>query len=179
MVNRIWQGHFSEGLVRTTNNFGITGERPTHPELLDWLSTQFIEQGWSVKKMHKLIMLSSTYQMDGEATPLDREKDPDDRLLTRFPMRRKTVEEIRDSLLALDGSLDLTMGGTLQKEKARTTSSAMDARASILTTRSAALFISRCDDRIWPRCSRSTISAMQPLVPRSARRQTSPRKPCS
>lgn len=115
MVNRIWQGHFSEGLVRTTNNFGITGERPTHPELLDWLSTQFIEQGWSVKKMHKLIMLSSTYQMDGEATPLDREKDPDDRLLTRFPMRRKTVEEIRDSLLALDGSLDLTMGGTLQK----------------------------------------------------------------
>ncbi len=115
MVNRIWQGHFGQGLVRTPNNFGIAGERPSHPELLDWLAAEFIRQGWSLKKMHRLILLSSAYQMSAEVTPAKREKDPDNRLLSRFSIRRKTVEEIRDSLLLLDGSLDLTMGGTLQK----------------------------------------------------------------
>ena len=69
MVNRIWQGHFGEGIVRTANNFGIVGERPSHPELLDWLAAEFIAQGWSVKKMHRLIMLSSAYQMSSEITP--------------------------------------------------------------------------------------------------------------
>ncbi len=115
MANRIWQGHFGQGLVRTPNNFGIAGERPSHPELLDWLAAEFIRQGWSIKKMHRLILLSNTYQMSADATPAKREKDPDDRLLSRFAIRRKTVEEIRDSLLLLDGSLDLTMGGSLQK----------------------------------------------------------------
>jgi hypothetical protein len=114
MVNRIWQGHFGEGIVRTANNFGIVGERATHPDLLDWLAGEFISQGWSVKKMHRLIMLSSAYQMGSEITPEKSEKDADNRLLSRFGMRRMTVEEIRDSLLSLDGSLDLTMGGTLQ-----------------------------------------------------------------
>ncbi|MFN0104175.1 MAG: PSD1 and planctomycete cytochrome C domain-containing protein [Bryobacteraceae bacterium] len=113
IVNRIWQGHFGQGLVRTANNFGVAGERPTHPELLDWLAAQFVAQGSSIKKMHRLMMLSSTYQMSGEATESHGEKDPDNRLLTRFAMRRKTVEEIRDSLLLLDGSLDFTMGGAL------------------------------------------------------------------
>ncbi len=115
MANRIWQGHFGQGLVRTPNNFGIAGERPSHPELLDWLAAEFIRQGWSIKKMHRLILLSSTYQMSADATPAKREKDPDNRLLSRYSIRRKTVEEIRDSLLLLDGSLDLTMGGSLQK----------------------------------------------------------------
>ncbi len=114
MVNRIWQGHFGQGLVRTPSNFGFAGERPSHPQLLDWLSAQFIVQGWSIKKMHRMVMLSSTYQMSPEVTPAKREKDPDNRLLSRFPIRRKAVEEVRDSLLLLDGSLDLTMGGTLQ-----------------------------------------------------------------
>jgi len=114
MVNRIWQGHFGEGLVRSANNFGIVGERPSHPELLDWLAETFIAQGWSVKKMHRLIMLSSAYQMSSEVTPEKHEKDADNRLLSRFEVRRMTVEEIRDSLLQLDGSLDVTMGGTLQ-----------------------------------------------------------------
>jgi hypothetical protein len=113
MVNRIWQGHFGQGLVRTANNFGIAGERPSHPELLDWLATEFVARGSSIKQMHRLIMLSSAYQMSGDATEAQLEKDPDNRLLTRFAMRRKTVEEIRDSLLLLDGSLDLTMGGAL------------------------------------------------------------------
>ena len=115
MVNRIWQGHFGQGLVRTPNNFGIVGERPSHPELLDWLAAEFIRQGWSVKKMHRLMLLSSTYQMSAAVTPVKSEKDPDNRLLSRFSIRRKTVEEIRDSLLLLDGRLDLTMGGSLQK----------------------------------------------------------------
>ncbi|MEP6534830.1 MAG: PSD1 and planctomycete cytochrome C domain-containing protein [Bryobacteraceae bacterium] len=115
MANRIWQGHFGEALVRTPNNFGIAGERPSHPELLDWLAAEFINQGWSLKKMHRLVMLSSAYQMSADTTPIKREKDPENRLLSHFSIRRKTVEEIRDSLLLLDGSLDLTMGGSLQK----------------------------------------------------------------
>ena len=114
MANRIWQGHFGQGLVRTPNNFGLAGERPSHPALLDWLASQFIGQGWSMKRMHRTLMMSSTYQMSAAVTAPQREKDPDNRLLSRFPIRRKTVEEIRDSLLLLDGSLDLTMGGTLQ-----------------------------------------------------------------
>jgi hypothetical protein len=113
IVNRIWQGHFGQGLVRTANNFGIAGERPSHPELLDWLAAEFVARGSSIKQMHRLIMTSSAYQMSGDATEAQREKDPDNRLLTRFAMRRKTVEEIRDSLLLLDGSLDLTAGGAL------------------------------------------------------------------
>ncbi len=114
MVNRIWQGHFGQGLVRTSNNFGITGERPTHPELLEWLAQEFLAHGGSVKHMHRLLMLSSAYRMSDLSTDLKNEKDPDNRLLSRFPMRRKTVEEIRDSLLLLDGGLDFTIGGTLQ-----------------------------------------------------------------
>jgi hypothetical protein len=115
MANRIWQWHFGEGLVRTASNFGITGERPSHAELLDWLAAEFIARGWSVKAMHRLCMLSSAYRMSSETTPAKLEQDPDNRLLSYFRMRRLTVEEIRDSLLALDGSLDLTMGGSLQK----------------------------------------------------------------
>ena len=114
MVNRIWQGHFGQGLVRTPNNFGIAGERPTHPLLLDWLAAEFIRQGWSIKKIHRLIVLSSAYRMTSASTPVQREKDADNRWLSRFPIRRKTVEEIRDSLLLLDGHLDLTVGGSLQ-----------------------------------------------------------------
>jgi hypothetical protein len=130
MVNRIWQGHFGQGLVRTPNNFGIVGERPTHPELLDWLAREFVAQGWSVKRMHRLIMLSSAYRMSSEVIPAKREKDPENRLLSRFSLRRMTVEEIRDSLLQLDGSIDLTMGGTLQTGEG-TDNEFSDARKSL------------------------------------------------
>jgi len=126
MVNRIWQGHFGQGLVRTPNNFGTTGEPPTHPELLDWLAAEFVRGGWSVKAMHRLILLSSTYAMSGTVNG----QDPDNRLLSHFPMRRKTVEEIRDSLLLIDDSLDLTMGGALQSGKG-TDNEFSDARKSI------------------------------------------------
>ncbi len=114
MANRIWQGHFGEGLVRTPSNFGLAGERPSHPELLDWLASEFVARGWSIKALHRLIVLSNAYQMSGAVTPEKREIDSDNRLLSRFKMRRLAVEEIRDSLLAADGSLNLTMGGALQ-----------------------------------------------------------------
>lgn len=115
MVNRLWQWHFGEGLVRTPDNFGKMGERPTHPELLDFLAQQFINSGWSVKAMHRMLMLSSAYQMSSINPQLAPDADADNRLLTRFNRRRLAVEELRDALLAIDGTLDLTMGGTLQK----------------------------------------------------------------
>ena len=113
MVNRIWQWHFGEGLVHTPNNFGRSGENPTHPELLDYLARRFVESGWSIKNIHRLILSSSTYQMSSLLREGVRGMDPENRLLTHFPARKLSVEEMRDALLALDGSLDLTMGGTL------------------------------------------------------------------
>ncbi len=114
MVNRIWQWHFGEGLVRTPDNFGKMGERPTHPELLDYLAAQFVRSGWSIKATHRMIMLSSAYQMSSVNPNISEDADSDNRLLTRFNRRRLSVEEVRDGLLAIDGTLDLTMGGTLQ-----------------------------------------------------------------
>jgi cytochrome c553 len=113
MVNRVWGWHFGEGIVRTPDNFGRMGERPTHPELLDYLSRRFVESGWSMKSLHREIMLSNAYQMTSDGAE-QVEKDPENRLFSRFPVRRLDVEEVRDALLAVDGSLDLTMGGTLQ-----------------------------------------------------------------
>ena len=113
MVNRIWQGHFGDGLVRTPDNFGKLGDRPSNPDLLDFLATQFVENGWSIKKMHRLIMLSNTYQMSAEYDLAKKTKDPEDRLLSRYPRRRLSIEEVRDAFLAIGGDLDVTMGGTL------------------------------------------------------------------
>jgi hypothetical protein len=114
MANRIWQWHFGEGIVRTPDNFGKMGEAPTHPELLDALAIQFVENGWSIKKLHRQILLSNTYRMSSSPTDTAIQADPENRLFSRFPRRRLTVEEVRDGLLAIDGSLDTTMGGTLQ-----------------------------------------------------------------
>ena len=113
IVNRIWQYHFGNGLVRTANNFGAKGDRPTHPELLDWLTTDFIENGWKVKRLHRLIMSSETYRRSGQ--PADPQKqatvDPDNRLLASFPVRRLTAEELRDATLLVSGELVSEMGG--------------------------------------------------------------------
>ncbi len=114
MVNRIWQWHCGEGLVRTPNNFGLTGEEPTHPALLDYLAKRFVESGWSIKAMHRLVMNSSAYRMSSGVDKDVWDADPDNRLWSRFGRRRLTVEELRDSLLALDGALDPTVGGKLE-----------------------------------------------------------------
>jgi hypothetical protein len=113
MVNRIWQGHFGEGLVRTPNNWGKMGEPPTHPELLDYLAKQFVASGWSIKSLHRMILLSNTYQMSGRTTKEVHDADPSNRLLSRFSRVRMSVEQIRDSMLTFDGSIDLTIGGSL------------------------------------------------------------------
>ena len=112
MVNRIWQHHFGRGIVPTPNDFGELGERPTHPALLDWLASELMERGWSVKDMHRLVMGSATYRAGYRpAGPLEREVDPGNDLLWRFRMRRLSAEELRDTILAMTGRLSLEMGG--------------------------------------------------------------------
>ena len=110
MANRVWQHHFWEGIVRTPNNFGKLGEAPTHPDLLDWLAREFIESGWSVKHLHRLILLSSAYQQSSRSE-LSGARDPDNRLFGRQHRRRLSAEELRDALLAVSGTLDRKIGG--------------------------------------------------------------------
>ncbi|MGE5191795.1 MAG: DUF1553 domain-containing protein [Deltaproteobacteria bacterium] len=117
MVNRVWLWHFGEGLVRSPDNFGTLGERPTHPELLDWLARRFVEQGWSLKALHRLIMLSATYQMSTTANERAMQIDPENRLWWRMNRRRLEAEALRDGLLATTGDLDRTMGGTMLPTK--------------------------------------------------------------
>ena len=111
MVNRIWQHHFGRGIVGSSNNFGNIGDKPTHPELLDWLATQFMQGGWKLKSVHKLIMLSSAYQMSSQSSEKELAADPANNLYWRFNMRRLSSEELRDSVHAANGSLNLKMGG--------------------------------------------------------------------
>lgn len=108
-VNRVWQNHFGAGLVRTPSDFGVRSEPPSHPDLLDYLASTFMEQGWSVKKLHRQIMLSAAYQQSSAKSPLL--IDPENRLLSRMPRRRLDFEALRDSLLAVSGTLDLRVGG--------------------------------------------------------------------
>jgi len=111
IVNRVWQGHFGAGLVRTPDNFGVRGEPPTHPELLDWLTARFVAEGWSLKSLHRLIMTSAAYQRAAADDAADARIDPDNLARWRFARRRLTAEEIRDALLAAGGDLDATPGG--------------------------------------------------------------------
>jgi len=113
MVNRIWRWHFGQGLVASTDNFGILGERPSHPELLDWLARKFIAEGWSVKAMHRLIMASAAYQRATKPAADARRSvvDSENRLLSHFPILRLEAEEVRDSVLFVAGALERTMGG--------------------------------------------------------------------
>ena len=111
MVNRIWEGHFGHGLVLTPSNFGQTGDRPVHPELLDYLAGRFIEQGWSLKKLHREIVLSETYRLSTDRLAANLAVDPDNRLHWRYPVRRHDAESLRDSLLFVTNSLDERMGG--------------------------------------------------------------------
>ena len=113
IVNRLWQYHFGRGLVGTANDFGLKGERPSHPELLDWLSTRFIDHGWQWKAMHRTIVQSSIYRQSSH--PANRELsdrlDPDNRLLSHFTRRRLSAEELRDAMLDVSGRLNFKSGG--------------------------------------------------------------------
>jgi hypothetical protein len=111
MVNRVWHWHFGRGIVGTPNDFGRQGEEPTHPELLDWLSSEFVSQGWSLKKLHRMILLSDTYQRSTEAHEGNAKVDANNRYLWRMNRQRLDAETLRDSVLAVSGDLNLKMGG--------------------------------------------------------------------
>ncbi len=119
LANRVWRWHFGRGLVRTTDNFGLLGERPSHPELLDWLARRVTQRGWSIKSLHRQIMESQTYQLDSRAEPLLVERDPENRLFGRADVRRLEAEAVRDALIAVGDGLDRTLGGSLLKVKNR------------------------------------------------------------
>ncbi len=111
MVNRIWQYHFGTGLVKTSANFGKIGSKPSHPELLDWLSREFVRRGWRMKVIHRLIMTSAAYRQSSAPSPEALEADPDNSLLSRFPIRRMDGEVIYDAILKVSGRLETRMGG--------------------------------------------------------------------
>ncbi len=111
MVNRIWQHHFGSGIVRTTSNFGKTGEPPSHPELLDWLAVEFVERGWSIKQMHRLVMNSEAYRRSSDDVDANLAVDPENRSLWRMPRERFEAEILRDQMMAVAGTLDRTLGG--------------------------------------------------------------------
>ena len=111
MVNRIWQYHFGTGIVDTPSDFGTNGVPPTHPQLLDWLAIEFMKSGWSLKKLHRLILLSKTWRQSSKPNPKAMQIDASSQYLWRFPPRRLEAEAIRDSILAASGALDLRMGG--------------------------------------------------------------------
>ncbi len=119
MVNRIWQHHFGTGLVTTPGNFGSNGTPPTHPELLDWLATEFVQRGWSLKAMHRLIMTSSVYRQSSRAAADVLGVDPGNRLLSRFPLRRLDADALRDSILKVAGRLDTTPFGPADEVEVR------------------------------------------------------------
>jgi hypothetical protein len=120
MANRIWRWHFGKGLVATVDNFGTQGEPPTHPQLLDWLAIQFMEGGWSIKAMHRTIMLSETYQRSSAFDAGNASIDGDNRFYWRSDVQRLEAEAIRDSLLAISGTLDRKLGGPVLETPNRT-----------------------------------------------------------
>ncbi|NBR84170.1 MAG: DUF1553 domain-containing protein [Verrucomicrobia bacterium] len=115
LVNRVWMHHFGRGIVASLSDFGTLGERPTHPELLDWLASEFVAQGWSLKKLHKVIMTSAAYRQASQISNADfrnsNSKDPDNKLLWRYPIRRLDAEQLRDAQLFVSGKLNPKAGG--------------------------------------------------------------------
>jgi hypothetical protein len=111
LVNRVWQAYFGTGLVATPEDFGLQGEKPSHPDLLDWLAVEFMERGWSLKQLHRLIVTSATYRQSSRVTPELLTRDPYNRLLARGPRFRADAEVVRDVALAASGLLNETVGG--------------------------------------------------------------------
>jgi hypothetical protein len=120
-ANRVWHYHFGRGIVATPSDFGAQGERPTHPELLEWLANRLVADGWRLKSLHRLIMTSRTYMQSSRSNPMGEKLDPENRLLWRYNRRRLEAEALRDSLLAVSGELDRTLygPGSLDEEMKR------------------------------------------------------------
>ena len=114
MVNRIWHYHFGAGIVRSLSNFGQLGDRPSHPELLDYLASRLVENQWSIKSLHREIVLSAAYALSAENLEANFQVDPDNRLLWRANRHRLDIEALRDSILAASGELDLSRGRSFQ-----------------------------------------------------------------
>src|SRR5205814_788786 len=114
IVNRVWQHHFGQGIVRTPSNFGAQGDKPSHPELLDYLASEFVKYGWSLKKLHRTIMLSAVYQASAAPVEKNLAADPENRLVWRYNRQRLDAEALRDDLLYAAGKLDLKEGGLAQ-----------------------------------------------------------------
>ena len=106
LVNRVWMHHFGRGIVATPGDFGVLGERPTHPELLDWLADEFVAGGWRLKRLHRLIMTSTAYRQSSRRNAALDAVDPDNRLLGRMSLRRLEAEAVRDAMLAVSGKLN-------------------------------------------------------------------------
>jgi hypothetical protein len=121
-VNHVWMRHFGKPLVHTVANFGLNGQAPTHPALLDWLAVEFMESGWSMKKLHRLLVTSATYRLSSRSEPASLAADPDNRYLGRMNPRRMEAEVVRDSILAAAGQLDTTLGGAILDNKLGQTS---------------------------------------------------------
>jgi hypothetical protein len=162
LVNRVWLWHFGEAIVRTPSNWGKTGEGPTNSGLLDYLAGRFLDSGWDLRRLHREILLSSTYRMSTHVSRQTREADPNNRLFSRFPRARVSIEQIRDSYLELAGSLDATMGGQLLNtaDGKRQRVDADEVRRRTMYCRSAAEAFRLCLPR--------SISAMRPRPARRA-----------
>lgn len=119
IVNRLWRWHFGQGIVASVDNFGLLGDKPAHPELLDWLASYFVQNDWSIKDMHRLILLSATYQQASVMNQDSFQKDPNGNLYWRYSPRRMQAEVLRDSLLGVSGQLDRSMGGSMLQVKNR------------------------------------------------------------
>ena len=182
MVNRIWQHHFGRGIVRSASDFGYKGTPPTHPELLDWLASEFVARGWSLKAMHRLIVTSSAYRMSSRPDPKALAMDPENDLLWRFDLRRLEAEEVRDSILAVCGNLNIgVMGGPehLPQDPARGAGRPVEARLRLgpsrpPRSRPGAASMSTSSDRwpcrCWPRSTRPTLTrAARSASPRPSR----------
>jgi hypothetical protein len=119
MVNRLWRHHFGAGLVRTLDNFGRAGARPSHPELLDWLACELVRQGWSLKALHRLMVTSATYRQSSRVNPMLEKLDPGNTLWSRMPLERMSADQLYDSLLLAAGQLDQRCGGPPDHVKVR------------------------------------------------------------
>ncbi len=172
MVNRIWKHHFGRGIAETLDNFGRAGARPSHPDLLDWLAVEFVRSGWSVKELHRLIMLSATYRQSSVVLSEHERLDPDNRLLSRMPLRRLDAEALHDTLLSIAGRLDPTPFGPADPVEARAdglvsaTAKSQGWRRSIfiLKRRTESLSILDSFDRpqMTPNCIERTTSTVAP-----------------